>query len=96
MRKITANALLLIAVVLPIVLFWHLGTQATLNTMVAAAIAVAMGWALNVAWAFATPKNAASNASQANAGTLKIAVAFGWACPLVLVFLTWLALRFLA
>ena len=56
MGKVTTSALLLTALALPIVLFWQLGAHSALSTVVAAAIAVAAGWALNVAWAFATTK----------------------------------------
>lgn len=96
MGKFTTNALLVTALALPIVLFWQLGAHAALSTLVAAVIAVAAGWALNVAWAFAAQKHGAEDASQGNAGTLRIAMAFGWACPVVLVLLTWLALRYFA
>ena len=96
MRKVTTNALLLIALALPVVLFWQLGAHAALSTVVAASIAVAAGWALNVAWAFAANKTIVQDASPGNAGNLKIALAFGWACPVVLVLLTWLVLRFAA
>ena len=96
MGKVTTNALLLTALALPIVLFWQLGTHPALGIVVAAAIAVAAGWALNVAWAFAANKTIAQDATPGSAGNLKIALAFGWACPVVLVFLTWLVLRFAA
>ena len=96
MGKVTTNALLLTALALPIVLFWQLGGHSALSTVVAAAIAVAAGWALNVAWAFAAQKTIVQDASQGIAGNLKIALAFGWACPVVLVLLTWLVLRFAA
>lgn len=96
MRKVIANALLLTALALPIVLFWQLGAHSPFSTVVAAAIAVAAGWALNVAWAFASNKTIVQDASPGNAGNVKIALAFGWACPVVLVLLTWLVLRFAA
>jgi hypothetical protein len=94
MGKVTTNALLLTALALPVVLFWQLGAHAALSTVVAAAVAV--GWALNVAWAFSANKAIVQDASPGNAGNLKIALAFGWACPVVLVLLTWLVLRFFA
>ena len=96
MGKITANALILTALVVPIALFWQIGAHSALSTVAVAAIAVAAGWALNVAWAFAANKTIAQDATPGSAGNLKIALAFGWACPVVLVFLTWLVLRFAA
>ena len=77
-----ATALLVTALVLPVVLFWLLSSRARLNGLVAAGIAVAAGWALNFAWASAAHES------------VPIAARFGWACPAVLVFLTWLVLRF--
>lgn len=92
--KSTAAVLLLAALVSPIALFWLLGARPAGNIAVAAAIAIAAGWALNVAWAWTTQKAAASAPSQGN--TLRIAALFGWACPSVLVLLTWLAVHLLA
>ena len=89
-----ATALLLTVLALPVVLFWLLRSRSRLNACVAAAIAVATGWALNVAWAFASQGSTTSDPSQANGDTLSIAMHFGWACPTVLVFLTWLVWRF--
>ena len=95
MAKFTVTALLLSALVLPIVLFWQLSSHLLLGALAAAAIAVVSGWILNVSWAYATQATTAQN-SQADGRTLKIAAAFGWVCPVVLVFLTWLVLRFFA
>jgi hypothetical protein len=94
MEKIALTALLLTALALPVVFFWLLRSRSRLNGVSAAAIAVATGWALNVAWAIASQGSAANDPSQVNADTLSIAMRFGWACPTVLVFLTWLAWRF--
>ena len=91
-----ATALLLAALALPVVIFWLLRSRSRSNGWVAAAIAVAAGWALNVAWAFASQGNGANDPSQSNGDTISIAMHFGWACPTVLVFLTWLVLRFKA
>jgi hypothetical protein len=91
-----ATALLLTALALPVVLFWLLRSRSRLNVRVAAAIAVATGWALNVAWAFASQRSTTNDPSQANGDTLSIAMYFGWACPAVLVFITWLVWRFKA
>ena len=93
MKKFATTALLLAALLLPVVLFWLLRSRSRLNGLAAAAIAVATGWALNVAWAFAS-QGSTSDPSQINGDTLSIAMRFGWACPTVLVFLTWLVWRF--
>ncbi|MCJ0826357.1 hypothetical protein MQC88_10410 [Luteimonas sp. 50] len=77
-----ANALLLIALALPVVLFWLLKSQPRLRAWTPAAVSIAVGWLLSVAWAVAAHENVA------------IAGAFGWVCPAVLVALTWLAWRF--
>jgi hypothetical protein len=65
-----------------------------LHGLAAAAIAVAVGWALNVAWAFASADSTASDLSQTSENTLSIALRFGWACPSALVLLTWLVWHF--
>jgi len=62
--------------------------------LVAAAIAVASGWALNVAWAFAAQGNTVKDQPQSSGNFLSIATRFGWACPTVLVLITWLVWRF--
>ena len=77
-----ATALLLTALVLPVALFWLLKSRTSLSNLIAAAIAVAAGWALNLAWAFAAHESTA------------IAATFGWVCPAVLVLLTWLVWRY--
>jgi hypothetical protein len=94
MEKFAVTALLLAALVLPVALFLVLASRSRLNGLVAAGIAVATGWALNVAWAFASQATAVQDASQSDVDTLSIAAQFGWACPTVLVFLTWLVRRF--
>ena len=93
MEKLATTALLLTALLLPVVLFWLLRSRSRLNGLAAAAIGVATGWALNVAWAFAS-QGSTNDPSQINGDTLSIAMRFGWACPTVLVFLTWLVWRF--
>jgi len=90
MEKFAVTALLLIALALPVILFWLLRSRSRLGGPVAAAVAVATGWALNVAWAFVATKHP----PQANEETLSIAMRFGWVCPTVLVLLTWLVWRF--
>ena len=77
-----ATALLLLALVLPVALFWLLKSRSRLSDPIVAAIAVEVGWALNVAWA--------STAHE----SLDIAKAYGWACPAVLVAITWLVWHF--
>ena len=77
-----AIALLIIALVLPVVLFWLLKSHSRLNGWVAATISVAVGWALNFAWASAAHESTA------------VAARFGWLCPTVLVALTWLVMHF--
>ena len=94
MNKFATTALLLAALLLPVVLFWLLRSRSRLHGLAVAAIAVASGWALNVAWAFSSQGSTAHDPSHVNGDTLSIAMQFGWACPAVLVFLTWLAWRF--
>jgi hypothetical protein len=94
MENFAATALLLTAILLPVVLFWLLRSRSRRNGLGAAAIAVATGWALNVAWAYVSQGNAANDPSPVNGETLSIALRFGWACPTVLVLLTWLVWRF--
>lgn len=94
MKKFATTALLLTALVAPIALFWLSRSRFRWNGLAAAAIAVATGWALNVAWAFASQGSAATD--QVSGNTLSIAMRFGWACPTVLVFLTWLVWHFMS
>ena len=77
------TALLLTALAAPVFLFWLLTAHSRLTDPSAAVIAVAAGWALNVAWAAAADESIA------------IASAFGWLCPAVLVLLTWLGRRYM-
>ena len=93
MEKFATTALLLTALLLPVVLFWLLRSRSRLNGLAVAAIAVATGWALNVAWAFASQGGTINDPSRVHGDTLSIAMRFGWACPTVLVFLTWLVWR---
>jgi hypothetical protein len=94
MERFAATALLLTAVLLPVVLFWLLRSRSRWNGLAAAAIAVATGWALNVAWAYVSQGSTTNDPSPVNGDTLSIALRFGWACPTVLVFLTWLVWHF--
>ncbi|GAB3385051.1 hypothetical protein [Lysobacter fragariae] len=77
-----ATVLLLTALTLPVVLFWLLKSRSRPGGFIAATIAIASGWALNLAWAFVAHESVA------------IAAAFGWVCPTILVGLTWLVWRF--
>ena len=94
MKKFATTALLLTALLLPVILFWQFRSRLHLDALAAAAIAVATGWALNVAWAFASQEGTAHVPSQVNGNTLSIAMRFGWACPTFLVLLTWLVWYF--
>jgi len=94
MKNIATTALLLTSLALPIALFSLLWSRFHLNGLVAAAIAVAIGWGLNVAWAFAAQGTTTQDPSQANAGTQSIATRFGWLCPAVLVVLAWIIWHF--
>ena len=89
MTKFSTTALLLTALLLPVVIFWLLRSRSQMHGLAAAGIAVATGWALNVVWAFASQAGTANVSSQVS-GTLSIAMRFGWACPTILVLVTWL------
>ena len=91
MGKLSVAVLLLAALVLPIAVFLLLWPGLHWSALLAAALAITAGWALNIAWAFA-----ASKASSDDANTVSIAAFFGWLCPAVLVLLTWLAWRWAA
>jgi|GEM_PF-3385189 len=86
MKNLANIVLLLLALAAPVVLFLLLQSHFKLQNLVAAAIAVAVGWALNIAWALST-----QDESQKN---LSIAKRFGWACPAGLVLITWVIWHF--
>ena len=90
MQKLVASALLITGLVLPIVLFWLLRSQAKLNSFAVVAIAVATGWAFNVAWALTSQGSTTNDSSQVGEDMLSMAIRFGWFCPTVVVLLTWL------
>jgi len=94
MKRFSITALLLTALLLPIILFWLIRSRSDLNGLIAAAIAVVSGWALNVAWASASRESTTNISSQVSGDTLSIAMRFGWVCPTVLVFITWLVWHF--
>jgi hypothetical protein len=76
------TVILVTALLLPVVVYWLLRSRSHLSGLVAAVIAIASGWALNLVWAFVAHES------------FVIAAAFGWVCPTVLVSLTWLVWRF--
>ena len=94
MTKFTANVVLAIALVAPLVLFPVLVSRGHIPVLPAAAIAVLVGWALNVAWAHAAVRAAPAQGAQAGDRTVTIAARFGWLCPAVLVALEWAIWRF--
>lgn len=96
MKKFSVTILLLAALVLPVALFLLLLPHFHLSVLVAAVIAIAADWALNIAWAYAVHKTASTDSSSDNGNTLSIASYFGWVCPTVLVLLTWLVWHFVA
>ncbi|GAB3362021.1 hypothetical protein [Lysobacter tyrosinilyticus] len=96
MRKFFITLLLIVALALPVALFLLLWPHFHLSALVAAAIAIAAGWALNVAWTFASQSDVSAETSPGSGNTLSIAARFGWACPTVLVLLAWAAWRIAA
>ncbi|QSX79569.1 hypothetical protein [Agrilutibacter solisilvae] len=94
MPKFLVTAVLLAALFLPVALFWLLISHSALDIRVAAAVSVAAGWLLNLAWASAVTRVAPVDPAQPQGDTFTIAARFGWVCPSVLVLLTWLAWRF--
>lgn len=90
MANSATTALLLTALALPVLLFLLLRARTGLRGLVAAAIAVAAGWAFNVAYAYAVQRTATGSQIAETEGFVGIAALFGWACPTVLVLLTWL------
>lgn len=94
MKKSAVTLLLLVALVAPVALFLLLWPHWHLHVVLAAAISVLVGWALNVAWALSADKTAP--ATSEDRSNVSIATRFGWACPAVLVLVTWLVRRFAA
>jgi membrane protein implicated in regulation of membrane protease activity len=94
MENFATIVLLLTALALPVVLFLLFRPRSRLSALGAAAVAVAAGWSFNVACIFATEAIAAKEPSQVDGSSLSIAVAYGWACPLALVLVTWLVWHF--
>ena len=88
MGKRGVTVLLLAGLVLPVAVFLLLWPGLHWSGLVAAGIAIGIGWVSNVGWAVA-----ARSAASAEANTVSIASCFGWACPAVLVLVTWLLWR---
>lgn len=93
MDNAVSITLLIIALVTPVFVFWRVRSRAGWNAWVVAGLAVATGWALNVAWAWSVHAAAAGDAVAGEEDTLRIALMFGWVCPTVLVLLTALVMR---
>jgi len=90
MTKFSANAVLVITVAMPVVLFALL-SAAGLPLRIAVLVAVVLGWSLSISWARTASPGARSGNEGERAATVKVAVRFGWICPAVLVGLTWAA-----
>jgi hypothetical protein len=91
MKKLIGNFLLVIALVLPVALFLMLYAHGLIATVVA----VAAGWASSVAWAYSAEGSNLEVPADPNQSYVSIAKRFGWACPTVIVLLTWVVWRFL-
>jgi hypothetical protein len=89
MKSPLAIVLLLLALIAPVAVFLLLASRFGMNGWIAAIVAVAAGWALNVAWAFAVEKADAQGSPEPRGNTLSVAKRFGWACPAVLIPLAW-------
>lgn len=89
MDSFATTVLFLTAIALPAVLFLLFRPRSRLKRACAAIIAIALGWSFNVACVVATQSIAGP--SKIDGDILDIAIAYGWACPSVLVLLTWLA-----
>lgn len=90
MQSFATNAVLLIALALPVLQFLWLKTRSRFSGRIAAASAIAAGWALNVAYAHLVQRTATGSQIAEAESFVGIAALFGWACPTVLVLLTWL------
>jgi hypothetical protein len=94
MKKLTANVLLLVALVLPVALFLGLLSRGLLGDLSAAVVSVVTGWALNVAWAYTAVGSNVQATADEGQNYVTVATRYGWACPAVLVLITWLVWRF--
>jgi hypothetical protein len=88
------NLLFAVGLVVPVALFWWLRARGRPNAWLAAALAIAAGWAINLAWAFAVRGTPAGDPAQLGGDPVAIASLFGWFCPSALVGLTALVRRF--
>lgn len=92
-----ANAVLLLtALVLPVLLFVLFRPRTRGKTLLAAAVAIAAGWAFNVACIVAMQALSVGEGTPADPSMVSVATRFGWACPGVLVLLTALMWRWIA
>ena len=92
-----ANAVLLLAALaLPVLVFMLFRPRTRAATLLAAALAIALGWAFNVACVVALQALAVGEGTPADPSMLAVATRFGWACPSVLVLLTALVWRWVA
>jgi hypothetical protein len=96
MENFAVTVLMLTALALPVGVFLVFRPRSRANTLVAAAVAIAAGWAFNVACIYATEAIAAGTTARIDRANVAIAVNFGWICPLVLVLGTWLVWRVIA
>ena len=94
METFATTVLLLTALALPVVLFLLFRPRSHLRALVAALVGVAAGWSFNVAYVFASEAIAAKDPSRVDSSNLAIAVTYGWACPLILVLITWVVWHF--
>lgn len=94
MKKLLANFLLLLGLVLPVPAFLVPLSRGALSVLAAAIIAIVVGWALNIAWAYTAQGSSSQGHTLATQNYPTIAKRFGWACPAVLVLLAWLVWRF--
>lgn len=93
--KIFADYVLLAtALALPIVLFLLFRPRSRAGLLTSATLAIAAGWAFNVAYVIATQTINADHPADDNGAALSMVFTFGWACPLVLVLVTWVIRRF--
>lgn len=91
MGNVGVTAVLVVALVLPVALFWWMKSRTRLHGLATGAIAVGVGWALNIAWAMAGQGAMPGDAAPMEGDPVSIATALGWACPTLLVLLAWLA-----
>lgn len=89
MTAFANTVLLLTALLLPVLLFLLLRSSSRNRNVLAAVVAVAASWAFNVACIVAMQALAVGAGEAADPAMVPVATRFGWACPTVLVVLTW-------